>query len=343
MQIALQAAEGLRSNPDREKRAERPARSWDYEAIPTTTQLGLRSNPDLTKNIIFSILYMRQLKITKSITNRESASLDKYLQEIGREELITVEEEVELAGRIRNGDRVALEKLTRSNLRFVVSVAKQYQNQGLSLSDLINEGNLGLIKAAEKFDETRGFKFISYAVWWIRQSILQALAEQSRIVRLPLNQVGSLNKINKAYQRFEQEYERKPSAEELAEELDMPVDKIAETLKMSGRHVSVDAPFVEGEDNSLIDVMVNEDSPNADRGLINESLSTEINRALQTLTPREADILRKFFGIGTPEKTLEEIGDELHLTRERVRQIKEKAIRKLNTGQRSHILMTYLG
>ncbi len=286
---------------------------------------------------------MRQLKITKSITNRESASLDKYLQEIGREELITVDREVELAGRIRNGDRAALEELVRSNLRFVVSVAKQYQNQGLSLPDLINEGNLGLIKAAEKFDETRGFKFISYAVWWIRQSILQALAEQSRIVRLPLNQVGSMNKINKAYQRFEQEYERKPSAEELAEMLDIPVDKIAETLKMSGRHVSVDAPFVEGEDNSLIDVMVNEDSPNADRGLINESLSTEIGRALATLTPREADILRKFFGIGTPEKTLEEIGDELHLTRERVRQIKEKAIRKLNTGQRSHILQTYLG
>ncbi len=286
---------------------------------------------------------MRQLKITKSITNRESASLDKYLQEIGREELISVDREVELAGRIRNGDRAALEELVRSNLRFVVSVAKQYQNQGLSLPDLINEGNLGLIKAAEKFDETRGFKFISYAVWWIRQSILQALAEQSRIVRLPLNQVGSMNKINKALQRFEQEHERRPSAEELAEALDMPVDKIAETLKMSGRHVSVDAPFVEGEDNSLIDVMVNEDSPNADRGLINESLSTEINRALATLTPREADILRKFFGIGTPEKTLEEIGDELHLTRERVRQIKEKAIRKLNTGQRSHILMTYLG
>ena len=286
---------------------------------------------------------MRQLKITKSITNRESASLDKYLQEIGREELISVEEEVELAGRIRNGDRAALEKLTKSNLRFVVSVAKQYQNQGLSLPDLINEGNLGLIKAAEKFDETRGFKFISYAVWWIRQSILQALAEQSRIVRLPLNQVGSMNKINKAYQRFEQVHERKPSAEELAEMLDMPVDKIADTLKMSGRHVSVDAPFVEGEDNSLIDVMVNEDSPNADKGLIFESLSTEIDRALQTLTPREADILRKFFGIGTPEKTLEEIGDELHLTRERVRQIKEKAIRKLNQGQRSHILMTYLG
>ena len=286
---------------------------------------------------------MRQLKITKSITNRESASLDKYLQEIGREELITVDREVELAGRIRNGDRAALAELVRSNLRFVVSVAKQYQNQGLSLPDLINEGNLGLIKAAEKFDETRGFKFISYAVWWIRQSILQALAEQSRIVRLPLNQVGSMNKINKAYQRFEQEYERKPSAEELAEMLDIPVDKIADTLKMSGRHVSVDAPFVEGEDNSLIDVMVNEDSPNADRGLINESLSTEIGRALATLTPREADILRKFFGIGTPEKTLEEIGDELHLTRERVRQIKEKAIRKLNSGQRSHILQTYLG
>ena len=286
---------------------------------------------------------MRQLKITKSITNRESASLDKYLQEIGREDLISVDREVELAGRIRNGDRAALEELVRSNLRFVVSVAKQYQNQGLSLPDLINEGNLGLIKAAEKFAETRGFKFISYAVWWIRQSILQALAEQSRIVRLPLNQVGSMNKINKALQRFEQEHERRPSAEELAEALDMPVDKIAETLKMSGRHVSVDAPFVEGEDNSLIDVMVNEDSPNADRGLINESLSTEISRALATLTPREADILRKFFGIGTPEKTLEEIGDELHLTRERVRQIKEKAIRKLNTGQRSHILMTYLG
>ena len=286
---------------------------------------------------------MRQLKITKSITNRESASLDKYLQEIGRESLVTVEEEVELAARIRQGDRAALEKLTKSNLRFVVSVAKQYQNQGLSLPDLINEGNLGLIKAAEKFDETRGFKFISYAVWWIRQSILQALAEQSRIVRLPLNQVGSLNKISKAFQRFEQEHERKPSAEELAEILDIPVDKIADTLKMSGRHVSVDAPFVEGEDNSLIDVMVNEDSPNADRGLINESLKTEIDRALATLVPRDAEVLRKFFGIGTPEKTLEEIGDELHLTRERVRQIKEKAIHKLDTGQRSHILRTYLG
>ena len=286
---------------------------------------------------------MRQLKITKSITNRESASLDKYLQEIGREPLIPVDEEVELARRIRNGDRAALEKLVKANLRFVVSVAKQYQNQGLSLPDLIDEGNLGLIKAAEKFDETRGFKFISYAVWWIRQSILQALAEQSRIVRLPLNQVGSLNKINKAYQRFEQEHERKPSAEELAELLDIPVDKIADTLKMSGRQVSVDAPFVEGEDNSLIDVMVNEDSPNADHTLINESLSREIDRALATLTPREADIIRKFFGIGVPEKTLEEIGIEFHLTRERVRQIKEKAIRRLKASSRSRILKTYLG
>ena len=286
---------------------------------------------------------MRQLKITKSITNRESASLDKYLQEIGREPLIPVDEEVELARRIRNGDRAALEKLVKANLRFVVSVAKQYQNQGLSLPDLIDEGNLGLIKAAEKFDETRGFKFISYAVWWIRQSILQALAEQSRIVRLPLNQVGSLNKINKAYQRFEQEHERKPSAEELAELLDIPVDKIADTLKMSGRQVSVDAPFVEGEDNSLIYVMVNEDSPNADHTLINESLSREIDRALATLTPREADIIRKFFGIGVPEKTLEEIGIEFRLTRERVRQIKEKAIRRLKASSRSRILKTYLG
>ena len=286
---------------------------------------------------------MRQLKITKSITNRESASLDKYLQEIGREDLITVEEEVELAQRIRNGDRLALEKLTRANLRFVVSVAKQYQNQGLSLPDLINEGNLGLIKAAEKFDETRGFKFISYAVWWIRQSILQALAEQSRIVRLPLNQVGSLNKINKAFSKFEQENERKPSAEELAEELDIPVDKIADTMKVSGRHVSVDAPFVEGEDNSLLDVMINDDSPNADRVLINESLSKEIERALSTLSEREHDIVKKFFGIGVPEMTLEEIGVEFGLTRERVRQIKEKAIRRLRQSSKSKLLKTYLG
>lgn len=287
---------------------------------------------------------MRQLKITKSITNRESASLDKYLQEIGREDLITVEEEVELAQRIRNGDRVALEKLTRANLRFVVSVAKQYQNQGLSLPDLINEGNLGLIKAAEKFDETRGFKFISYAVWWIRQSILQALAEQSRIVRLPLNQVGSLNKINKAFSKFEQENERRPSAEELAEHLDIPIEKIADTMKVSGRHISVDAPFVEGEDNSLLDVMANEDSPNADRSLMNESLSKEIERVLiNTLSDRERDIVKKFFGLGMPEMTLEEIGDEFGLTRERVRQIKEKAIRKLKPTSKSKLLKGFLG
>ena len=261
---------------------------------------------------------MRQLKITKSITNRESASLDKYLQEIGREDLITVEEEVELAQRIRKGDRAALEKLTRANLRFVVSVAKQYQNQGLSLPDLINEGNLGLIKAAEKFDETRGFKFISYAVWWIRQSILQALAEQSRIVRLPLNQVGSLNKISKAF-------------------------SISDTLKVSGRHISVDAPFVEGEDNSLLDVLVNDDSPMADRSLVNESLSREIDRALSTLTEREKEIIQMFFGIGTQEMTLEEIGDKFGLTRERVRQIKEKAIRRLRQNSRSKLLKSYLG
>ena len=264
---------------------------------------------------------MRQLKITKSITNRESASLDKYLQEIGKEDLITVEEEVELAQRIRKGDQKALEKLTRANLRFVVSVAKQYQNQGLSLPDLINEGNLGLIKAAEKFDETRGFKFISYAVWWIRQSILQALAEQSRIVRLPLNQVGSLNKINKAFSRFEQENERRPSPEELADSLDLPAEKVADTLRVSGRHISVDAPFVEGEDNSLLDVLVNDDSPIADRTLINESLSTEVERALSTLTERERDIIKLFFGINTQEMTLEEIGEKFGLTRERVRQI----------------------
>ena len=240
---------------------------------------------------------MRQLKITKSITNRESASLDKYLQEIGREELVSPEEEVELAQRIRKGDQEALEKLTRANLRFVVSVAKQYQNQGLSLPDLINEGNLGLIKAAEKFDETRGFKFISYAVWWIRQSILQALAEQSRIVRLPLNQVGSLNKINKALSKFEQENERQPSSEELSEMIDVPKDKISDTLRVSGRHVSVDAPFVEGEDNSLLDVLPNDDSPMADRGLVNESLNTEIERALSTLSSREREIIKSFFSM----------------------------------------------
>jgi RNA polymerase primary sigma factor len=286
---------------------------------------------------------MRQLKITKSITNRESASLDKYLQEIGREDLISVEEEVELAQRIKKGDQVALEKLTRANLRFVVSVAKQYQNQGLSLPDLINEGNLGLIKAAEKFDETRGFKFISYAVWWIRQSILQALAEQSRIVRLPLNQVGSLNKINKAYSKFEQEHERKPSPEELADQLELPADKVADTLRVSGRHISVDAPFVEGEDNSLLDVLVNNDSPNADKTLINESLSREIERALATLTERESDIIKLFFGIGCQEMTLEEIGERFGLTRERVRQIKEKAIRRLRHTSRSKLLKSYLG
>ncbi len=286
---------------------------------------------------------MRQLKITKSITNRESASLDKYLQEIGREELISVEDEVELAQRIKKGDPEALDKLTRANLRFVVSVAKQYQNQGLSLPDLINEGNLGLIKAAQKFDETRGFKFISYAVWWIRQSILQALAEQSRIVRLPLNQVGSLNKINKALSKFEQEHERMPSSEELSDILNIPREKIADTLRVSGRHVSVDAPFVDGEDNSLLDVLVNPDSPNADKGLVNESLNKEIERALSTLTERERDIVKYFFGIGCQEMTLEEIGEHFGLTRERVRQIKEKAIRRLRHSARSKLLKSYLG
>ncbi len=286
---------------------------------------------------------MRQLKITKSITNRESASLDKYLQEIGREELITVEEEVELAQRIKKGDKDALEKLTRANLRFVVSVAKQYQNQGLSLPDLINEGNLGLIKAAEKFDETRGFKFISYAVWWIRQSILQALAEQSRIVRLPLNQVGSLNKINKAFNKFEQEYERTPTPEELADTLELPKEKVTDTLRVSGRHVSVDAPFQDGDENSLLDILINSDSPKADNKLICESLMKEIERALSTLTDRERDIIRYFFGINCQEMTLEEIGEQFGLTRERVRQIKEKAIRRLRHTSRSKLLKTYLG
>ena len=287
---------------------------------------------------------MRQLKITKSITNRESASLDKYLQEIGREELITAEEEVVLAKKIRDGDQDALEKLTRANLRFVVSVAKQYQNQGLSLPDLINEGNLGLIKAARRFDETRGFKFISYAVWWIRQSILQALAEQSRIVRLPLNQVGSLNKINKAYSKLEQEFEREPSADEIAELLDLPIDKVSDTMKVSGRHVSMDAPFANGEESSLLDVLVNHDSLKADAGLIMESLSKEIDRALSTLTERERDVVKLFFGIGLNHGlTLEEIGDKFDLTRERVRQIKEKAIRRLRHSSRSKLLQQYLG
>jgi RNA polymerase primary sigma factor len=269
--------------------------------------------------------------------------LDKYLQEIGKEELITVEEEVELAQRIKKGDQKALEKLTRANLRFVVSVAKQYQNQGLSLPDLINEGNLGLIKAAEKFDETRGFKFISYAVWWIRQSILQALAEQSRIVRLPLNQVGSLNKINKAFSKFEQEHERRPTSEELGNELEISTEKVTDTLKVSGRHVSVDAPFVSGEENSLLDVLENSDSPPADSGLMDESLSREIDRALATLTERERDIIRYFFGIACQEMTLEEIGETFSLTRERVRQIKEKAIRRLRHTSRSKLLKSYLG
>ena len=287
---------------------------------------------------------MRQLKITKSITNRESASLDKYLQEIGREELITAEEEVQLAKKIRDGDQTSLEKLTKANLRFVVSVAKQYQNQGLSLPDLINEGNLGLIKAAKRFDETRGFKFISYAVWWIRQSILQALAEQSRIVRLPLNQVGSLNKINKAYSKLEQEFEREPSPEELSKILDLPEDKIMDTMKVSGRHVSMDAPFQQGEEGSLVDVLVNHDSPRADNQLMNESLSKEIDRALSTLTERERDVIKLFFGIGIPHGlTLEEIGAKFDLTRERVRQIKEKAVRRLRHSSRSKLLQQYLG
>ncbi len=287
---------------------------------------------------------MRQLKITKSITNRESQSLEKYLQEIGREGLITAEEEVRLARLIRTGDQDALDRLTKANLRFVVSVAKQYQNQGLSLPDLINEGNLGLIKAAKRFDETRGFKFISYAVWWIRQSILQALAEQSRIVRLPLNQVGSLNKISKAYSKLEQEYEREPSPEELSKLLEIPTEKISDTMRVSGKHVSMDAPFVQGEDNSLMDVLENADSPRADNLLMNESLQKEIDRSLSTLTEREREVVKLFFGIGMQHGlTLEEIGAQFDLTRERVRQIKEKAIRRLRHKSRSKLLKAYLG
>ena len=286
---------------------------------------------------------MRQLKITKSITNRESEALEKYLQEIGKEELISIEEEVELAAKIRKGDQKALERLTKANLRFVVSVAKQYQNQGLSLSDLINEGNLGLIKAAEKFDETRGFKFISYAVWWIRQSILQAIAEQSRIVRLPLNQVGSVNKINRLLNRFEQEYERKPSVEELSERIDLPEDKIDEAININGKHVSVDAPFTDSDENTLLDVLINNDAPAADKQLFIESLRQEINKALEGLNERERNIIEAFFGINQPEMTLEEIGDKYGLTRERVRQIKEKAIRRLRTTTNNKLLKSYLG
>ena len=286
---------------------------------------------------------MRQLKISKSITNRESASLDKYLQEIGHEELLSVDEEVELAQKIKKGDRRALERLTRANLRFVVSVAKQYQNQGLSLPDLINEGNVGLIKAAEKFDETRGFKFISYAVWWIRQSILQAIAEQSRIVRLPLNQVGSVNKINRELNKFEQEHERRPSVDEIADRIDLPEDKIEEAMKVNNRHVSMDAPFVDGEDNSLLDVLADNDMPMADKALVQESLRKEIDRAIELLNDREQKVVRAFFGIGSPEMTLEEIGEKYNLTRERVRQIKEKAIRRLRHNTKNKLLKTSLG
>ena len=287
---------------------------------------------------------MRQLKISKQITNRESQSLDKYLQEIGKVDLLTPDEEVDLAQRIRAGDQIALEKLTKANLRFVVSVAKQYQNQGLSLGDLINEGNLGLIKAAKRFDETRGFKFISYAVWWIRQSILQALAEQSRIVRLPLNRVGSLNKISKSFSELEQKFEREPSPEELAEVLEITSSEVVDTMKISGRHVSMDAPFVQGEENSLLDVLKNDDDRTPDDGLIMDSLRKEVQRALSTLTQREADVVCLYFGLdGQQALTLEEIGEKFNLTRERVRQIKEKAIRRLRHTSRSKALIPYLG
>lgn len=286
---------------------------------------------------------MRQLKISKSITNRESASLEKYLQEIGHQDILTADEEVELAQQIKKGDRKALERLTKANLRFVVSVAKQYQNKGLSLPDLINEGNLGLIKAAERYDETRGFKFISYAVWWIRQSILQAIAEQSRIVRLPLNQVGSVNRIARELNKFEQENERKPSVEEMADRIDLPEEKIAEAMKINTHHVSMDAPFADGEDNSLLDFLPNTDSPSTDNVLDQESLRTEIGRVLDVLNDREQKVIKAFFGIGMQEMTLEEIGDKYNLTRERVRQIKEKAIRRLRYNTKSKTLKTYLG
>lgn len=288
---------------------------------------------------------MRQLKITKSITNRESQSLEKYLQEIGKVDLLTPEKEVDLAKKIKQGDQIALETLTKANLRFVVSVAKQYQNQGLSLSDLINEGNLGLIKAAQRFDETRGFKFISYAVWWIRQSILQALAEQSRIVRLPLNKVGSLNKINRAFSQLEQEFEREPSSEELANILEISSDEVETTLGVAARHVSMDAPFVDGEDNSLLDVLENPNTPGTDAGLeYLDSLRREIDRSLGTLTDRQADVIKLYFGIGVEHPlSLEDIGDRFGLTRERVRQIKDKAINKLRSASRSKLLKHYLG
>ena len=286
---------------------------------------------------------MRQLKITKSITNRESASLEKYLQEIGHEELLTTDQEVELAQKIRKGDKKALERLCKANLRFVVSVAKQYQNQGLSLPDLINEGNLGLIKAAEKFDDTRGFKFISYAVWWIRQSILQAIAEQSRLVRLPLNQVGSVTRIMKEAYKFEQEHERKPSINEMAERIDMPEDKIADAMNANSHEVSVDAPFVNGEEGSIVDSMTNPDSPTTDNELVVESLRTEVERMIKLLGDREQKVIKAFFGIGEPELTLEEIGVKYNLTRERVRQIKEKAIRRIRHNTKNKLLKSYLG
>ncbi len=286
---------------------------------------------------------MRQLKITKSITNRNSDSLEKYLHDIGKEELITPEEEVDLARRIKQGDQEALEKLTKANLRFVVSVAKQYQHQGLSLPDLINEGNLGLIKAAQKFDETKGFKFISYAVWWIRQCILQALAEQSRIVRLPLNKIGALNKMNKTFSQLEQEHEREPSPDELADALDIPKEKIYSTMELSGRHMSVDAPFQEGEDNSLLDVLSNPENPSTDHTLLEESLKQEIDRTLNTLPEKERKVIRAFYGIGRKPMSLEEIGDSIGISRERTRQIKEKAIKHLRQRAKSKLLKMYLG